>query len=167
MLTRLAWLHGEGAGRFTPEITSLGCWPASRTSHTLSWARSSWRTLSIPPCTGSIDASLAVLAVFVVIPFVTAYLLLDLDGMKQSLATVVPEDRWRATLSFLSDVDRVIGGFIRGQHLVAGMIAILITVALILIHVPYRYLFGLMAGLGDLIAYVPSPPSFPHFLRRF
>jgi predicted PurR-regulated permease PerM len=109
--------------------------------------------------------TVAVVAVFVVIPFVTAYLLLDLDRMKQSLAAIVPEERWRATMSFLSDIDAVIGGFVRGQLLVAGMIAVLITVALILIHVPYPYLFGLMAGVGDLIPYVGAVAAFfPAFI---
>lgn len=107
----------------------------------------------------------AIVAIFVVVPFVTAYLLLDLDRMKASLAAIVPEDRWRSTMSFLSDVDHVIGGFIRGQLLVAAMIAVLITVALILIHVPYPYLFGLMAGLGDLIPYVGAVAAFfPAFI---
>lgn len=109
--------------------------------------------------------TVAVIAVFVVTPFVTAYLLLDLNHMKESLAAVVPEERWRATMSFLADIDGVIGGFIRGQLLVAGMIAILITVALIIIHVPYPYLFGLMAGLGDLIPYVGAVAAFfPTFI---
>jgi predicted PurR-regulated permease PerM len=109
--------------------------------------------------------TVAIVAIFIVIPFVTAYLLLDLERMKQSLAAVVPEERWRATMSFLSDVDHVIGGFIRGQLLVAGMIAVLITIALILIHVPYPYLFGLMAGVGDLIPYVGAVAAFfPTFI---
>lgn len=109
--------------------------------------------------------TVAVLAVFIVIPVVTAYLLLDLNRMKESLATVVPEERWRATMSFLSDIDHVIGGFVRGQLLVAGMIAVLITVALIFIRVPYPYLFGLMAGLGDLVPYVGAVAAFfPAFI---
>lgn len=109
--------------------------------------------------------TIAIVAVFIVVPFVTAYLLLDLDHMKRSLAAIVPEDRWRATMQLLSEIDDVIGGFIRGQLLVASMIGILITGALILIHVPYPYLFGLLAGLGDLIPYVGAVLAFfPAFL---
>jgi predicted PurR-regulated permease PerM len=109
--------------------------------------------------------TIAIVAIFIVIPFVTAYLLLDLDHMKRSLAAIVPEEQWRATTSFLSDVDNVIGGFIRGQLLVAAMIGVLITVALIIIRVPYPYLFGLMAGIGDLIPYVGAVAAFfPTFI---
>ena len=57
----------------------------------------------------------AAVAIFIIVPMVTAYLLLDLDHLKRSLAAVVPEERWRATVSLLSDIDDVIGGFIRGS----------------------------------------------------
>jgi predicted PurR-regulated permease PerM len=109
--------------------------------------------------------TVAVVAVFIVVPVVTAYLLLDLDHMKRSLAAVVPEAKWKATMAFLSDIDGVIGGFIRGQLLVAAMIAVLITFAMLLLRVPYPYLFGLMAGLGDLIPYVGAAAAFlPAFI---
>jgi predicted PurR-regulated permease PerM len=98
--------------------------------------------------------TIAIVATFVVVPFVTAYLLLDLEHLKRSLAAVVPEERRRATMGLLSEIDAVIGGFIRGQMLVALMVGILITAALILLHVPFPYLFGLLAGVGDLIPYV-------------
>lgn len=112
-----------------------------------------------------LEGTVAIVAFCIVVPFATAYLLLDLEHMKRSLAAVVPEQRWRATMDLLSDIDGVIGGFIRGQLLVAAMIAILITIALILIHVPYPYLFGLLAGLGDLIPYVGAVAAFfPAFL---
>jgi predicted PurR-regulated permease PerM len=98
--------------------------------------------------------TLAVIAVFVVVPMVTAYLLLDLDHLKASLAAIVPQERWRATTSLLSDIDSVIGGFIRGQLLVAATVGVLITIAMVLLHVPYPYLWGLLAAFGDLVPYV-------------
>ncbi|HEY2475344.1 MAG TPA: AI-2E family transporter [Candidatus Cybelea sp.] len=96
----------------------------------------------------------AAVAIFIIVPMVTAYLFLDLDNLKGQLAAVVPEERWRATVSLLSDIDSVIGGFIRGQLLVAVVVGVLITAALALLRVPYPFLFGLLAGVGDLIPYV-------------
>jgi predicted PurR-regulated permease PerM len=104
--------------------------------------------------------TVAAVATFVVIPVVTAYLLLDLDRIRASLAAVVPAQRWRATFEFLADIDGVVGGFVRGQLLVALMVGILIFVAMMLLHVPYPYLFGLIAGLGDLIPYVGAVLAF-------
>lgn len=96
----------------------------------------------------------AAVAIFIIVPMVTAYLLLDLEHLKRSLAAIVPEERWRATVSLLADIDGVIGGFIRGQLLVALVVGVLITGALALLRVPYPFLFGLLAALGDLIPYV-------------
>jgi predicted PurR-regulated permease PerM len=98
--------------------------------------------------------TVAVIAVFIVVPMVTAYLVLDLDHLKGILATVVPEDRWRATVGLLSDIDGVLGGFIRGQLLVALTVGVLITIAMVVLRVPYPYLWGLLAVFGDLIPYV-------------
>ncbi|MBV8530953.1 MAG: AI-2E family transporter [Candidatus Eremiobacteraeota bacterium] len=109
--------------------------------------------------------TLAVVSVFIIVPVVTAYLLLDLDHLKAILASIVPGERWLATLALLSDIDQVIGGFIRGQLLVALFVGVLITGALMLLRVPYPYLFGLLAALGDLIPYVGAVVAFvPAFI---
>lgn len=94
------------------------------------------------------------LATFVVIPLLTAYLLLDLDNLKMAVSSIVPEERWRATMRLLEDFDRVIGGFVRGQLLVAVTVGILITLAMWLLHVPYPFILGLIAAVGDLVPYV-------------
>jgi predicted PurR-regulated permease PerM len=100
------------------------------------------------------------IATFVIIPLITAYLLLDLDNLKNGLSAVIPPKRWRATLDFLHDVDHVIGGFIRGQLLVALAVGILITIALLILRVPYAFLLGLLAAIGDLIPYVGAILAF-------
>ncbi|HET6276165.1 MAG TPA: AI-2E family transporter [Candidatus Cybelea sp.] len=104
--------------------------------------------------------TVAIVALFIVVPVVTAYLLLDLDHLKATLAAVVPAERWRATMSLLSEIDGVIGGFIRGQLLVALFVGVMITIALMLLHVPYPYLFGVLAFFGDLIPYVGAVLAF-------
>lgn len=104
--------------------------------------------------------TVAAVAVFVVVPIVTAYLLLDLDNLRESLAEIVPKERWRATAGLAVEVEEVIGGFIRGQLLVALVVGILITIALLALHVPYAYLFGLVAAVGDLIPYVGAVLAF-------
>lgn len=102
----------------------------------------------------------AAIATFVIIPLMTAYLLLDLENLRDGLSAVVPPKRWRAALAFLSDVDKVVGGFIRGQLLVALSVGVLITIALSILHVPYAFLFGLLAAVGDLVPYVGAILAF-------
>jgi predicted PurR-regulated permease PerM len=107
-----------------------------------------------------LEGTIAIVAVFVIVPMVTAYLLLDLDHLKRGLAAIVPEERWRTTLSILSEIDGVIGGFIRGQLFVALTVGVLITIAMMILHVPYPFLFGLLAAIGDLIPYVGAVAAY-------
>jgi len=109
--------------------------------------------------------TVAALATFVIIPLFTAYLLLDMDNLKHAFFAMIPEDRLRATRHFLDEVDDVIGGFIRGQLLVALSVGVLITIALALLGVKYAFLLGLLAAVGDLIPYVGAVLAFtPSFL---
>ncbi|MBV8373921.1 MAG: AI-2E family transporter [Candidatus Eremiobacteraeota bacterium] len=104
-----------------------------------------------------IAGTFAVVATFIVIPMITAYLLLDLENLKRGIAAIVPARRWQDMLSLLSEIDHVIGGFVRGQLLVAVSVGVLITIALLILHVPYAFLLGLLAAVLDLIPYVGAP----------
>jgi predicted PurR-regulated permease PerM len=96
----------------------------------------------------------AAVATFVIVPLMTAYLLLDLDHLRDGFSKIVPPRRWRATLALLADVDKVVGGFIRGQLLVALSVGVLVVVALLILHVRYAFFLGLIAAIGDLVPYV-------------
>lgn len=102
----------------------------------------------------------AAVATFVIVPLMTAYLLLDLDRLRDGLSKVVPPRRWRATLSLLADVDKVVGGFIRGQLLVALSVGVLVVIALLVLHVRYAFFLGLIAAIGDLVPYVGAILAF-------
>ena len=102
----------------------------------------------------------AAVATFVIIPLMTAYLLLDLENLKAGLSSVIPQRHWRGTLEFLREIDAVVGGFIRGQLLVALSVGVLITLALLSLHVRYAFFFGLLAAVGDLVPYVGAVLAF-------
>jgi predicted PurR-regulated permease PerM len=102
----------------------------------------------------------AAVATFIIVPLMTAYLMLDLENLQQGLASIVPQRSWRSTLGFLRDVDAVIGGFIRGQLLVALSVGVLITVALLVLHVRYAFFLGMIAAIGDLVPYVGALLAF-------
>jgi len=105
------------------------------------------------------------LAACVVVPVLAAYLLLESENLKRILLGLIPLPKREATLDMLSEIERVIGGFIRGQLLVGASIGILITIPLLIMHVPYAILIGVIAGLLDLIPYVGPVIAFiPAFL---
>ncbi len=101
-----------------------------------------------------------VIATFVIIPLLSIYLLADIDRLRSSLYRVVPRDRWERASKLIGEIDRVIGGFIRGQLIVAVTVGVLLTIGLLIVHVPYAFLLGVLAALGDLVPYVGAVLTF-------
>jgi predicted PurR-regulated permease PerM len=96
----------------------------------------------------------AVGALFVVIPVVAAYMLLEAETMKRTVLGFFPEHRQPKALALITDLDRVVGGFLRGQIIVAVIIGVLVTVLLLVLHIDYAFLIGAVAGVLDVIPYV-------------
>jgi predicted PurR-regulated permease PerM len=102
----------------------------------------------------------ALIATVVVIPVMSAYLMIEAPTLMATFFRIVPP-KWRGeTRSVVHDLDAVLGGFIRGQLLVGAVIGSCITVALLLLHVRYAVLIGVAAGLFDVIPYVGSLVGF-------
>lgn len=93
-------------------------------------------------------------ALFVIVPVVTAYLILEAEGVKRSFMGFVPRRWQRKTRKIIADLDRVVGGFIRGQLVVATIVGFLVAIMLAILHVPYAALIGVIAGVLDVIPYV-------------
>ncbi len=109
---------------------------------------------------GIVLGAFAAVATFVIIPLLAAYILLDIDRWRAGMLRVLPHDRWSGAQRVMGDVDRVIGGFIRGQLIVAACVGVLLTVALLVLHVPYAFLLGVIAAIGDLVPYVGAVLTF-------
>ena len=101
-----------------------------------------------------------VLATAVAIPVVAAYLILDAEGIKRRILMLIPITARPKALAITSDFEKVLGGFIRGQLIVASVIGVAISIMLILFHVKYGLLIGIAAGVLDLIPYVGAVAGF-------
>ncbi|HEY4439585.1 MAG TPA: AI-2E family transporter [Candidatus Elarobacter sp.] len=93
-------------------------------------------------------------ALVVAIPVVSIYMLAESTTMKRFVARLMPASKRQFAMDLLGDIDAVIGGFVRGQLIVAGTVAALAIAALLLLHVPYAVLIGLWAGIADIAPYV-------------
>lgn len=99
----------------------------------------------------------------IIVPILAAYLFFDTAEVKRGFLGFIPENSRPKTLAILSDVNHVIGAFVRGQVLDGVILAIMVTVMLWLLHVPYALLIGVAAGflnlvpyLGAIIGFIPS-----------
>jgi predicted PurR-regulated permease PerM len=93
-------------------------------------------------------------ATVVVIPVLSVYLLFEATALNAWFMRALPERARPKAKAIVDDLDRVFGGFIRGQLLVGAVIGAFITVALLILHVKYALLIGVVAGIFDVIPFV-------------
>ncbi len=87
-------------------------------------------------------------------PVVAFYVLADLPHVRKSARDLVP-DRWRTHVSFLAhELNGAIGGFFRGQLLVASIVGVMCSIGLAIIGLPFWLIIGLIAGLFNMIPLV-------------
>ena len=94
------------------------------------------------------------------IPVLSVYLLFEAPDLMRVAITAIPPRARPKSLAVLHDLDKVLGGFIRGQFLVGATIGTLITIVLLIFKVKYGLLIGVAAGLFDIIPYVGALVAF-------
>jgi predicted PurR-regulated permease PerM len=103
----------------------------------------------------------AVIDVFLVLGL-TLLVLGDLVAIQRFGLRFVPGRYRTEAVLFMDEVDNVIGGFVRGQVLLAVGVSVAGTIVLLAVGVPYAILLGLFAGVvsivplvGPIIALIP------------
>jgi len=109
---------------------------------------------------GIVLSTVAIIATCVVIPVLSAYMMLDAENLKRYAVAAIPVKARPKTLAIVADLEKVLGGFIRGQFTVGATIGACITVVLLLLHIKYAVLIGVFAGLFDVIPYVGAVVGF-------
>ena len=89
--------------------------------------------------------------VFIVGPILAFYFLVDLPKIKRGLRAMIPARRRTEFGAVLEKVGRAIGGFFRGQLLVALFVGVASALALWAVGLPFWAVVGLVAGLFNLI----------------
>jgi len=93
-------------------------------------------------------------ALLIAIPATSIYMLLEAHTTKRFVLEALPHRYREKADSIIDQVDVVLGGFVRGQVLVAVTVALMVAVMLEALHVPYAILIGVWAGVLDLIPYL-------------
>jgi predicted PurR-regulated permease PerM len=102
----------------------------------------------------------AVIAAVIVVPILTAYILLDFENILRTFLGFFSERSRPKVKAVLLDLDRVLGGFIRGQLIDAVVVGVLIFIALLLLHVPYAYLVAVFSGVFQVVPYLGAIAGF-------
>jgi len=101
-----------------------------------------------------LTSGLASLLNLLMIPFVTFYVLLDYERIKQALRSLLPRRYVEPMGELVGRVDEVLGQYVRGQLLVCAFIAALTSLGLAVSGIRYAVILGIMAGLSNLVPYV-------------
>src|SRR5258708_24322708 len=104
------------------------------------------------PCTPATERS-------VTSPFLllSIYLLIDGARLNRWLRTNLPLSQQTRVHFFLDTLERVIGGYIRGQLILSLLIGLLVGFGMALLHVPFAILLGVLAFV---FAFVPVLGTF-------
>lgn len=103
------------------------------------------------------DITLSVLEtilLLVLAPVIAFYFLLDLPTVRRKLMELIPT-RHRAEVSHVArQLASAVGGFLRGQVVVALIVGVMTSFGFWLIDLPFWLLIGMIAGLLNIIPFV-------------
>lgn len=94
------------------------------------------------------------LAIILIVPLVTFYILMDTDKYKRGFMALVPAGKKEDVSELFKKIDLMLGRFIRGQLIVCFCIGVSVTIVLNLWGIQYSYLIGIFSGIIDIIPYV-------------
>jgi len=97
---------------------------------------------------------LAAVAGAVMVPVFAAYLLYDFDRIIEGARDLVPTRYRDLVVDIARDVDGILGEFIRGQLIVMIILAVLYSLAYLVLGVRLAVLIGVVAGLLSFIPYL-------------
>jgi predicted PurR-regulated permease PerM len=102
----------------------------------------------------SVSQVLTQLFYIILVPFLTFYLLTDFPKIVHRFKMLFPHRRRQKVSEFLSEVDAIIGRYLRGALTVALLQGILIVALFNVFQIKYALLLGILAGVLDLVPYV-------------
>lgn len=94
------------------------------------------------------------LLIFILAPLLALYLLIDLPHLQRDVLNLVPATHREEAAYVGSKMGRAVGGFFRGQLLVALVVFILSSIGFRLIGLPFWLVIGALAGITNLIPLV-------------
>ena len=103
---------------------------------------------------GKAGSVLTALLNFLLVPIFFFYVLRDLPKMRTFVRELVPPARRDAVMNLFDRHDRVLSGFLRGQLLVASILAVVFSTALSIAGVKFGLFIGILSGFLNIVPYV-------------
>lgn len=101
-----------------------------------------------------LSAALTILGYLVLTPVITFYLLRDWDRLVARVDDLIPRPSRPAVAGFFSDLDHLLGKFLRGQITVAVLMGTLTALGLWAWGFPYAFLVGALVAVFSVVPYL-------------
>ncbi|MDH3463841.1 MAG: AI-2E family transporter, partial [Acidimicrobiia bacterium] len=95
-----------------------------------------------------------VLVLFIVTPVIAFYVLVDLPGLQETSRSLLPLRYRDEAIKLGSNLGKAFGGFVRGQLLVAVVVALLSSTGLLVLGLDLWLIIGILAGLFNLVPFI-------------
>lgn len=103
---------------------------------------------------GSARGLVNIFVLFLIVPVVAVYMLLDWDKMIARVDDLLPRDHAPTIRRLAGEIDRTLAGFIRGQGTVCLILGAYYAISLMIAGLNYGLVVGFIAGLVSFIPYV-------------
>lgn len=97
---------------------------------------------------------LNIMLLFVIVPVVAVYLLLDWDRMVAEIDSLLPREHAPVIRRLAREIDRTLAGFVRGMGTVCLILGTYYAIALMLVGLQFGLVVGFIAGLVTFIPYL-------------
>jgi len=97
---------------------------------------------------------LEAILVFFVAPVVAFYILLDLPRVRSQAEELIPKPLHDEVVHVSRQLGRAVGGFLRGQVLVALIVGVLMSIGFWIIDLRFWLIIGMIAGFFNIIPFV-------------
>jgi predicted PurR-regulated permease PerM len=101
-----------------------------------------------------VSGTVAGVAFLVLVLVLTVYVLHDYHRFAASLLDAWPKPYQAAVLSVARSFDRAVGGYVRGQLVIAIAVGSMVYAGLAIVGLPFAGVIGLLAGLLNIVPYL-------------
>jgi predicted PurR-regulated permease PerM len=101
-------------------------------------------------------AIIGFISAFILIPIIAFYLMIDWPRLTAKIQDLVPEGNKKTVTGILSDIDKSLSGFIRGQLSVCFLLGLFYAIGLSVIGLQYGFFIGVASGILSIIPFVGS-----------
>ena len=102
----------------------------------------------------SVGSIINVIMLFVIVPVVAVYMLLDWDRMVAHIDAMLPREHAPVVRKLARDIDRTMSSFLRGMGTVCLILGTYYAIALMLVGLQFGLVVGFIAGLVTFIPYL-------------